>query len=64
MQVSETVRRERFSFAVARTLDLGYADRQAVVEMRSTSERLNKAEMGLAEGRNYLAARSSLRDIF
>ena len=62
--VAEEERRERFSFAVARTLDLGQPGLQAALYCESTAERLAEAEAVVVEGRNYLAARSSLKDLF
>lgn len=101
-QVGEDERRERFSFALARTLDLGPEKLQQLLytqvgagwlgagwlgagwwrrlrcgatraltalprrlrRAQSTAERLRAAEALILEGRNYLAARSTLRDSF
>lgn len=107
-QVGEDERRERFSFALARTLDLGPEGLQQLLYtqvgagmcccllgwaasraawgtggarcgvgllqrpltfrtpllLQSTAERLRAAEALILEGRNYLAARSTLRDSF
>lgn len=61
---SEAERRERFSFALARTLDMGPERMQQLLYTRSTAERLRASEELVLEGRAYLAARSTLRDTF
>ncbi|KAK9808745.1 hypothetical protein WJX72_002947 [[Myrmecia] bisecta] len=61
---TEMERQERFSFALARTLDVAPAVMQSMLDMRSTAERLQQAEAALVDGRAYLAARSTLRDLF
>ena len=63
-QATEDERRERFSFALARTLDMGPERLQQLLYSRSTGERLRAAEALVLEGRAYLAARSTLRDTF
>lgn len=63
-QVSEAERRERFSFALARTLDFEPHRRQDLLYCQDTGERLRASEELILEGRNYLAARSTLRDMF
>ncbi|KAL4448385.1 hypothetical protein ABPG75_005604 [Micractinium tetrahymenae] len=63
-QVDEAGRRERFSFALARTLDFGPQRLQELLNSQDTGERLRAAEELILEGRNYLAARSTLRDMF
>lgn len=61
--LTEADRREKFSFALARTLDdLSVEDLQQLLEDESTSQRLQRIESALSEGRRYLAARSTLRD--
>lgn len=62
--VSDAERRERFSFALARTLDFGPERLQELMYSKSTAERLRAAEALVLEGRAYLAARSTLRDTF
>ncbi|PSC70354.1 serine threonine kinase isoform A [Micractinium conductrix] len=61
--VSEAERRERFSFALARTLDFTPHQMQDLLYCQDTGERLRAAEELILEGRNYLAARSTLRDM-
>ena len=63
-EVGEDLRRERFSFALVRTLDLGPERMQQFLDMRDSAERLRAAEELILEGRSYLAARSTLRDLF
>ncbi|KAL4857698.1 hypothetical protein ACK3TF_002126 [Chlorella vulgaris] len=63
-QVSEDERRERFSFALARKLDLGQEELQQLMYSQDTSERLRVVEEHMIKGRAYLAARSTLRDMF
>ena len=57
-------RHERFSFAVTHTLDVPTAELQELLDMQSTAERLRRAEVVLTDGRGYMAARSTLRDLF
>lgn len=61
---SDSFRREMFSFAVARTLDIPDQELQMLLAMTNTKNRLNKLEEVLCSGRNYLAARSTLWDAF
>ncbi|KAL4433228.1 hypothetical protein ABPG77_003276 [Micractinium sp. CCAP 211/92] len=63
-QVDDAERRERFSFALARGLDFGPQRLQELLNSRDTGERLRAAEELVLEGRSYLAARSTLRDMF
>lgn len=63
-RVSEDERRERFSFALARKLDLGQEELQQLMYSQDTSERLRVVEEHMTKGRAYLAARSTLRDMF
>lgn len=63
-EFTEDERQERFSFALARTLDMGPERLQQLLYSRSTGERLRAAEQLVLEGRAYLAARSTLRDTF
>eukprot|EP00898_Chlorokybus_atmophyticus_P009116 jgi/Chlat1/9205/Chrsp97S08407 len=62
--ISEVERRQRFSFAIARALDLPVAEQQAMLELQDTIARLRAAEAALLDGRSYLAARSTLKDMF
>eukprot|EP00899_Mesostigma_viride_P011907 jgi/Mesvir1/20717/Mv14911-RA.3 len=57
-------RSEKFSFAVARTVDMTVDQQQELLAMRDTRERLEVVLQVLSEGRGYLAARSSLKDVF
>jgi hypothetical protein len=60
---NDSARREHFSFAIGRTLDnLSVDEQQDLLESQSTSHRLQTVESALSEGRQYLAARSTLRD--
>lgn len=61
--VTEMQRHERFSFAVARTLDLTSEQLQQCLEFRRTDERLVLLHDELADGRGYLAARNSLKGL-
>lgn len=63
-EVSDNERRERFSFALSRTLDFGPERLQHLLYTQDTAERLRAVEEHLLEGRAYLAARSTLRDMF
>lgn len=63
-QVDDAERRERFSFALARSLDFEPQRLQELLNSRDTGERLRAAEELILEGRSYLAARSTLRDMF
>lgn len=60
--MSDAERRSRFSFAVARSLEIDDAVLQRLMYVTSTAERLRLLEAVLLEGRGYLAARSTLRD--
>lgn len=62
--MSDAERRERFSFALARTLDFGPERLQGLLYSQSTAERLRAAEALVLEGRAWLAARSTLRETF
>jgi len=61
---TEAQRHERFSFAVARTLDLPEQQLQEHLTTTSTAERLGTMYDALVDGRGYLAARSTLKDMF
>lgn len=61
--VTEMQRHERFSFAVARTLDLTNEQLQHGLETTKTHERLQMLHDELADGRGYLAARNSLKGL-
>lgn len=61
-EVSDAERRERFSFAVSRSLDLDDATLQHLMYAVSTEQRLEALEAVVLEGRNYLAARAALKD--
>ena len=61
---TEAQRHERFSFAVARTLDTTEEQLQELLAMTSTAKRLTTMYDALADGRGYLAARSTLKDMF
>ena len=61
---TESQRHERFSFAVARTLDTTEEKLQELLAMTSTAKRLTAMFDALADGRGYLAARSTLKDMF
>ena len=61
---TEAQRHERFSFAVARTLDTTEEQLQELLAMTSTAKRLTSMYDALADGRGYLAARSTLKDMF
>lgn len=61
---TEAQRHERFSFAVARTLDMSDETLQELLVMTSTSRRLAIMHDALIDGRSYLAARSTLKDMF
>ena len=61
--VTEMQRHERFSFAVARTLDLTNEQLQQCLEISRTDERLVLLHDELADGRGYLAARNSLKGL-
>ncbi|GBG88290.1 hypothetical protein CBR_g46856 [Chara braunii] len=63
--VNERRRSEWFSFAVARSLiDIPLDQQQSLLDMTSTRDRLRACEEVLSDGCKYLAARSSLMDIF
>ena len=64
VDLTEAQRHERFSFAVARTLDTTEEQLQELLAMTNTAERLISIHDVLADGRGYLAARSTLKDIF
>jgi hypothetical protein len=57
----EARRRQRFSFALARALDLDEEMQQLVLRGTSTTQRLRWLEHHLEEGLGYLRARQSLR---
>ena len=61
---TEAQRHERFSFAVARTLDMPDEQLQELLVMTSTAQRLALMYDALIDGRGYLAARSTLKDMF
>ncbi|KAL0022923.1 hypothetical protein WJX77_008050 [Trebouxia sp. C0004] len=61
---TEAQRHERFSFAVARTLDMPDEQLQELLVMTSTAQRLAAMYDALIDGRGYLAARSTLKDMF
>ena len=63
-QFTDAQRRERFSFCLLRGSETTPETRLAAMVARSTGERLRLAEASVLEGRNYLAARSTLRDMF
>lgn len=63
-KLTEAQRHERFSFAVARTLDITQEQLQELLAMTSTAKRLTSVYDTLADGRGYLAARSTLKDMF
>ena len=62
--VTEAQRHERFSFAVARSLDLPEQQLQEMLSTPCTATRLTALHDALADGRSYLAARSALKDMF
>ncbi|KAL3152518.1 hypothetical protein ABBQ32_001551 [Trebouxia sp. C0010 RCD-2024] len=62
--LTEAQRHERFSFAVARTLDTTEEQLQKLLAMTMTAQRLISIHDVLADGRGYLAARSTLKDMF
>ena len=64
VDLTEAHRHERFSFAVARTLDTTEEQLQDLLAMTNTAERLTSIHAVLADGRGYLAARSTLKDMF
>ena len=61
---TEAQRHELFSFAVACTLDMTEEQLQELLAMRSTAKRLTAMYAALVDGRGYLAARSTLKDMF
>lgn len=61
---TEAQRHERFSFAVARTLDMPDEQLQGLLAMTCTATRLAAMYDALVDGRGYLAARSTLKDMF
>lgn len=63
-QIDERERREMWSFALARALELDQEELAGCLVGRSTASRLLELESKVLEGRNYLAARSTLRDMF
>ena len=60
---TETQRHERFSFAVARTLDMTEEQLQELLATKGTAKRLRLMYNILVESRGYLAARSTLKDM-
>lgn len=62
-ELTEAQRHERFSFAVARTLDMTEEQLQEVLVTKSTAKRFTLLFDTLIDGRGYLAARSTLKDM-
>lgn len=63
-EVTEMERRSKFSFCLLRASDTSPEVRLAAMVGRCTGERLRLAEAQILEGRKYLAARSTLKDVF
>jgi len=62
-EFSEEERMANFSFCLLRSMDTSPKVRLGALICRSTLDRLRMAEAQIIEGRNYLAARSALKDI-
>lgn len=61
---SDAERRERLSFALCKALDVNEAGRLEALRCKDTAARLRMMEELVLEGRGYLAARATLKDMF